>query len=417
LKRLQGGATNVHAVLEERQRRKNSKEMYYAAVSICFKAQRSDDSYRSSLNPIKEKLTSSYFFNDCMNNRLTQTIFWRWQAPHVMAIVYICLGFFFYSQLGNKSLAMTSFHWPTPMDYEHLPLEDITQPTASGVAHSGCFGCVRSHGKQFHEGIDIKATKKDRKGRVQDPIYAFYAGRIAYINAIAGNSAYGIYVVIEHPELKPALYSLYAHLQATAPGLKVGQIVPAGACIGTMGHSSSTKIPLSRAHLHFEIGLRLSNDFNTWYQHQKDLSPNRHGNWNGLNLVGIDPWDFFQNVQATKDIPAYLANLPVAFTVEIATTHIPDFVRRYPTLLQNQLPTPGCLRGWAIDFTWYGLPIHWKALQQHPTGTLAQPQISIRNPSMAQQMRARKMIVLDKNNQPQMGKQLRQTLDILFKKP
>jgi len=33
LKRLQGGATNVHAVLEERQRRKNSKEMYYAAVS------------------------------------------------------------------------------------------------------------------------------------------------------------------------------------------------------------------------------------------------------------------------------------------------------------------------------------------------------------------------------------------------
>ena len=54
-------------------------------------------------------------------------------------------------------------------------------------------------------------------------------GGSAYVNRRAGNSNYGIYVVLAHDE--PALgevYTLYAHLARVESGLHAGQPVEAG---------------------------------------------------------------------------------------------------------------------------------------------------------------------------------------------
>jgi hypothetical protein len=37
---------------------------------------------------------------------------------------------------------------------------DYFQPTVDGTVESGMFGCVRSHGHRFHEGIDIKCVRR-----------------------------------------------------------------------------------------------------------------------------------------------------------------------------------------------------------------------------------------------------------------
>ena len=56
--------------------------------------------------------------------------------------------------------------WPTPNKAwaEGRSIEAFIQPTVSGGPQSGCFGCVRSNGFQFHEGIDIKPLGRDRRG-------------------------------------------------------------------------------------------------------------------------------------------------------------------------------------------------------------------------------------------------------------
>mgnify|MGYP003889612835 CR=1 FL=1 len=72
---------------------------------------------------------------------------------------------------------------------------------------------------------------------------------------------------MEHNSLTPSLYSLYAHLDTISPNLAIGSKVTIAQVIGKMGNSSSGyRIPLERSHLHFEMGLRLTNKFQNWYK-------------------------------------------------------------------------------------------------------------------------------------------------------
>jgi murein DD-endopeptidase MepM/ murein hydrolase activator NlpD len=269
------------------------------------------------------------------------------------------------AKAGNMTIL-----WPTP-NKAFMQGGDITtwaQATASGDPHSGLFGCVRDNGNRFHEGIDIKSIERDKKGNPLDPISAVMDGEVVYFNNVASNGDYGRYVVLEHPHADVAVYTLYAHLAAIAPGLKVGKMVAAGEVIGTMGHSGTENIPLDRAHMHFEIGLRMSDDFQSYYIAQKLPGKNEHGNYNGLNLFGSDPQAFFEAVRAGKfkNFADYFRAIPTAFTLRVTTTTVPDFALRYPALLTKPVPRAG-VAGWDIDFTWYGLP---KQMTPLPPGTL-----------------------------------------------
>jgi len=263
------------------------------------------------------------------------------------------------------------FVWPTPNPAaaRGKPIQEFVQPTVSGEAESGLFGCVRSNGAQFHEGVDLKPLQRDARGEPLDQVLAAMAGIVRHVNARAGESSYGRYVVIEHPDASPAVYTLYAHLRGIEPGIRPGVRVTAGQIIARMGRSAGGySIPKDRAHLHFEIGLMVTRDFQAWYQWKKFGSPNEHGAWNGMNLMGFDPLDWFGQFRAGRigGFQQYLDNMKPAVRVRVVTSRVPDFIQRYPTLLRRSMPL-GLVAGWEIECNWSGLPFAWTPLTSSET--------------------------------------------------
>ena len=101
-----------------------------------------------------------------------------------------------------------------------------------------------------------------------DKVVAVLPGRVAHVNKIGGKSSYGNLRYFRTPRTaSPSLLSLRAFEQWEA-GISNGKEVKSGRVLGLMGNTASTGIPRSRAHLHFEIGLRLTDNFQNWYSSQ-----------------------------------------------------------------------------------------------------------------------------------------------------
>jgi murein DD-endopeptidase MepM/ murein hydrolase activator NlpD len=254
--------------------------------------------------------------------------------------------------------------WPTPNEAwaKGRGYESWVQPTVSGEPTSGLWGSVRSSGTQFHEGLDIKPVARDKRGEPLDKVTAAMDGVVRNISSRPGDSNYGRYIVVEHPGVSPAVYTLYAHLARIEPGVLEGTRIQRGQVLGTMGHSSNGNIPADRAHLHFEIGLMLTQDFPAWYAWKKFGSPNQQGLWNGMNLMGIDPRDFLEKWRGRRvdDFEQYFARLDSAVRLRVVTTRVPDFIRRYPALLRK--PIDGLVGGWEVQCDVTGLPFAWTPL-------------------------------------------------------
>jgi len=309
--------------------------------------------------------------------------------------------------------------WPTPNEafFQGGNVESWAQPTASGELESALFGCVRNNGTRFHEAIDIKPLKHDARGEATDPVFSILPGTVRYINETAGNSSFGRYVVVEHNLFGDLpVYSLYAHLRSVDSDIRVGSRVMTGARLGTLGRSAGGyTIPRSRAHVHLEIGVRLTDDFQRWYDKQGFGSKNQHGNFNGMNLIGADPLAFYETARAgeLQSLRTYFRNLPTAFELRVSHPKAPDFIRRYPQLLTDPIPAEGLL-GWDVAFTWYGLPKEWTPLTQ-ADGYIGEPgKITLKNmqPELLQQA-CRRTIYLD-NGQARMGSSLKTILELLF---
>ena len=273
-----------------------------------------------------------------------------------------------FSLMAGTVAAVSEPLWPLPGNgpFPDEPLRRHVQPTAAGTTESALFGCVRNNGRRFHEAVDLGPRLERKRGRATDPVRAVHSGRVVHLNRVAGNSSYGKYLVLEHPSLVPAVYTLYSHLAVLAKDLAEGDRVRAGERLGTMGNTAGGyRIPLARSHLHFEIGLRLSENFQDWYGRQRFGSENHHGNYNGMNLLGIDPLHYFRAFHRNEaGQPLHvLETLPVAAIVHVAVSRRPDFLRRYPSLELN-----GCAAseraGWSIHFTAWGLPVAFRGLTE-----------------------------------------------------
>jgi murein DD-endopeptidase MepM/ murein hydrolase activator NlpD len=309
---------------------------------------------------------------------------------------------------------------PTPYQglFEGSPIFEYIQPTSSGDVESGLFGCVRSGGRQFHEGLDIKPVRPRSRGEPTDEIYAAMDGVVRHIAPQAGGSSYGRYIVLEHPQATPVCYTLYAHLSALRSGLRAGQTVRAGEQIAVMGHTAGGySIPRSRAHLHFEIGLKTTDDFQPWYNRQKFGSPNLHGNWNGMNLMGFDPSEFIKLYAAhqVNDFGDYIGRLPVAVKVRVSVGRKPDYATRYPSLVKGSLPMGSLISGWEIDCYWTGLPLALRPLSS--TDLAGQPPGTIRIIDFDRQQAATHrgiVLVLTRGKTQEGTKQLREVLEKMF---
>ena len=159
--------------------------------------------------------------------------------------------------------------------------------------------------------------------------------------------------MVEHDGVTPTFVSLYSHLSTIAEGVIPGVRVGSGTILGVMGRSAGGySIPKSRAHLHFEIGFYLTDGFQGWYERQAFEDPNRHGKWNGMNLVGIDPLAFYEAMHTGRvdGMKEHLATLPVVARIRVFSPKTPDFVLRYPALVSKPAIS-GQVIAWDIAFT------------------------------------------------------------------
>jgi hypothetical protein len=264
----------------------------------------------------------------------------------------------FYLLAGNTAQGL-SLAWPT---YESplirnakWTIDDCIQPTESGKLASGKFGLVRENGRRFHEGIDIKSFTKAKDGSPTDTVCAFMDGTVVYANANPSASSYGRYVVVEHEYF----LTLYAHLEAI--NTAVGKTIKAGEKIGILGTSSNcATIPNSRAHVHFEIDFQIGDgkNFAIWYT-KNFRDKNAHGEYNGYNLIGIDPIAGIKKLIKGVKPTDILGDEREAATVQVASHCIPEFVKKYAKIFACNIDLSKPVNGWKIQFSWFGLPITW----------------------------------------------------------
>ncbi len=271
--------------------------------------------------------------------------------------------------LSVLQLGLSALVWPTPNPAfaQGRSIESFIQATVSKDPQSGLYGLVRNQGQRFHEGMDLFGLQFDEKDEALDPIYSVLPGRVAYINRSEGKSGYGCYIVLLHGSGGLMFYSLYAHLQSVDPRIQLGMELAEGAIIGRMGRTAGGySIPKERAHLHFEIGLRYTQQFQYWYDRQSFPSENWHGVWNGLNLFGIDPLDFYRSVRSGKcvDFSDYLKSLPIVLRMHVSYAGLPDFLRDNPSFILDRELDHSSIAGWELSFARFGVPIKWRALKQ-----------------------------------------------------
>lgn len=234
-----------------------------------------------------------------------------------------------------------AFTHPTPQrNWDETENPKVYMPTGSGRVASAGYGSVRTNSSgraSFHEGVDIAPVEWSR-GRAVDAVFAASDGRVAYINRTAGNSSYGIYVVLEHQDDVGEVYTIYAHLASVPKELKAGQQVKAGQEIAVMGHSSTLGIPVQRSHLHFEMGMMLNPDFDKWYR-KKKMTPN-HGKYHGFNFTGFDPRLMLVPLAGKEQLPfSYLEILktkPPAWELVVKSRGRPRYFSKYPELWQGE---------------------------------------------------------------------------------
>lgn len=274
----------------------------------------------------------------------------------------LALHFLNLAVLGATALAQP-FYLPTPNrallqagGEERFFAGTVAKPWTSGT-----FGCVRTDGQQFHEGWDILTVQRDSRGEPTDPVTATAAGVVAYINEKPGLSNFGRYVILRHRVQGLEIYSTYAHLSAIAPHLTVGAAIQAGERLGTLGRSTNTRqsIAKERAHLHFELNLRISDRFTAWHQQHEPGQRNDHGEFNGRNFLGLDPFRVFHEqlrLRTNFSLVRVLTHQTELCRVVVRATDF-SWLRRYPQLIEpNPKARAEGVAGYEIALNYHGLP-------------------------------------------------------------
>lgn len=287
-----------------------------------------------------------------------------------LALLLVCL-----STAAHAGL----FDWPTENrallegrpEAFYMHVDRNFEGVSSKPWQGGSYGFVRGPQRQggevvyatLHEGIDIAPVRRDAAGNPLDEVRASADGTIVHASAEAGASNYGRYIVIEHNIGGSHFYTLYAHLGAL--GVKPGQTVSRGDTIGRLGFTGAG-INRERAHLHFEIALLLSEDFDAWHEKHFKGSPNKHGRFNGMNLAGIEPSAVLLECanDPTFNLHEHILAQEAFYKITIPNSPGLAIVRNYPWIVPAG--EPASPHAWTVSFTQFGVPIRATATD-HPT--------------------------------------------------
>ena len=230
--------------------------------------------------------------------------------------------------------------------------------TAGGVVYT-----------RFHEGIDIRPLHRDAHGEPLDEVRAIADGKVVHVNSVPGYSNYGKYIVIEHRWGGSNYYSLYGHLSSLA--VQPGNTVRRGQRIAVMGYTG-TGLNRERAHLHLELNLMLSDQFEAWYNTFFRNDPNHNGVYNGMNLIGLDIARLYLALHKNPSltIPEFLSREETFYKVTLPKSRHFELPKSYSWMLtagsRNEKPS------WEVSFAQSGVPLRIESNDKSVT----QPELS-----------------------------------------
>src|SRR5437660_6853030 len=221
---------------------------------------------------------------------------------------------------------------------------------------------------RFHEGIDIRALRRDARGEPLDEVRAIADGKVVHTNPVPGYSNYGKYVVIEHRWDDSNYYSLYGHLSSIA--VQPGNAVKRGQTIAAMGYTGAG-LNQARAHLHLELNVMLSDRFEVWYNAFFKNDPNHNGIYNGMNLAGLDIARLYLALRKNPSlsIPQFLREEETFYKVTLPKSRHFELPKLYPWMLVQSRHEKS---SWEISFARSGLPLQLESSDKRVT----QPELS-----------------------------------------
>lgn len=230
---------------------------------------------------------------------------------------------------------------------------------------AGSYGFVRTSRRtkegviqtKFHEGLDIKPLKRDKRNKPLDLVNAIAPGTIVYVNAKAAASNYGKYVVVQHDWGNGPFFSLYAHLADIV--VQTEQRVLGGTALGQLGYTG-VGLNRTRAHVHLELNVLLSDSFDSWFLRELG-GRNDKGLYNGLNLAGLDLGRLYLSLQNNPSLtlPEFIRKKPVYFKITLPRKagEVPFLLKTYPWLSPTDIRKRSA--SWEISFTNSGFPTHF----------------------------------------------------------
>jgi murein DD-endopeptidase MepM/ murein hydrolase activator NlpD len=247
-----------------------------------------------------------------------------------------------------------------PEFYQYI--ERDYQGVKSTPWEGGQYGFVRDPAEtaagtvytRFHEGIDIRPLRRDERGEPTDPVRAIAAGVVVHANPVPRFSNYGKYVVVEHRWDGCKYYSLYGHLSSIQ--VRVGQRVEQRDQLGVLGHTGEG-LNQTRAHLHLELNLMLSRQFESWHDSLFKSDPNRNGLYNGINLMGIDIARLYLALRERPSltIPEFLSEEETLYRVLLPDSGHFDLLKFYPWMRRQANAEKPV--SWEVSFNRAGVPL------------------------------------------------------------
>src|SRR5204862_7336209 len=123
-----------------------------------------------------------------------------------------------------------------------------------------------------------------------------------------------------------------------------------GQHIAVMGYTG-VGINRERAHLHLELNLMLSRNFQEWYDAFVDPSdPNRHGIYNGINLTGLNIARLYLELREKPSltIPQFLSEEEIFYKVAFPKSRGFELAKTYPWMLGGAAGSEAS--SWTVSF-------------------------------------------------------------------
>ena len=230
--------------------------------------------------------------------------------------------------------------------------------TAGGVVYT-----------RFHEGIDIRPQRRDVRGEPLDEVRAIADGKVVHVNSVPGYSNYGKYIVIEHRWGGSNYYSVYGHLSSIA--VHPVDTVKRGQRIAVMGYTG-TGLNRERAHLHLELNLMLSPEFESWYNAFFRNDPNHNGIYNGMNLAGLDIARLYLALHKNPSltIPEFLGREETFYKVTVPKARHFELPKLYSWMLTTGSRNEKS--SWEVSFAQSGVPLRIES----SNNSVTQPELS-----------------------------------------